>query len=221
MYRCVATSVEGFVQQVAVSYVGHGYWFYVTGSIPSHKDPATVDRKLIDKYGIERSKWDRARRKRAGLANMQYIRHERFFLLLATSGPHSFFVEEGSNVQDARRVPIRFAGYSISYRGGHPSVRIAREVYSTLKAYLLEQATRSSADALGRTLSGVPFERYAPVRRQLLNLVRAINRQRKTAGLSEIPVDCLRLRRRVVRPFFVEGADNELACLSSVIGEGG
>jgi hypothetical protein len=31
MYRYEATSLPGFIQQFAVSYVGHGYFFYVTG----------------------------------------------------------------------------------------------------------------------------------------------------------------------------------------------
>jgi len=39
-YRCVATSVEGLVQQVACCYLPHGYWFHVSGYIPEQKDPA-------------------------------------------------------------------------------------------------------------------------------------------------------------------------------------
>ena len=39
-YRYEATSVAGFIQQLAVCYVGRGYWFYVTGTVPEHKDPA-------------------------------------------------------------------------------------------------------------------------------------------------------------------------------------
>src|SRR6266478_807211 len=35
MYRCEARSVEGFVPQLAVSYVRNGYFFYVPG--PSRK----------------------------------------------------------------------------------------------------------------------------------------------------------------------------------------
>ena len=42
-YRCVATSVAGFIQQLAVGYVARGYYFYVTGRIPDHKDPAHTD----------------------------------------------------------------------------------------------------------------------------------------------------------------------------------
>jgi len=73
VYRCEATSAEGFVQQLAVSYVGHGYWFYVTGVVPDGKDPLAVDRKLIDRYGVDASKWARARRKRAGLAKQELL----------------------------------------------------------------------------------------------------------------------------------------------------
>src|SRR5262245_19846691 len=134
MYRCEATSAEGFVQQLAVSYLGSGYWFYVAGEIPAGKDPRRVDEKLVTRYEIDLSKWARARRKRAGLANLQYLRFGRFFVLLATHGAHRFFEEEAASVRDARRTPIRFRGYSVSHRGGHPHVRIEQGEYKRLKA---------------------------------------------------------------------------------------
>jgi hypothetical protein len=87
-YRCIASSPEGLVQQVAVCYMRHGYWWYVTGRIPKGKDPAAVDAKLIEKYGIALTDRQRAYRKKRGLANMQYIRYRDWFLLLATEGHH-------------------------------------------------------------------------------------------------------------------------------------
>ena len=51
-YECEATTLEGFIQQLAVSYVGRGYWWYVTGQIPDDKVPADVDQKLIERYDI-------------------------------------------------------------------------------------------------------------------------------------------------------------------------
>ena len=63
MYRYETTSVEGFIQQLAVSYVGQGYWFYVSGVVPDRKDPRAVDTKLMTRYGVDISKWARARRK--------------------------------------------------------------------------------------------------------------------------------------------------------------
>ena len=95
-YRCEATSVAGFVQQIAVAYVGHGYWFYVTGQVPAGKDPEAIDRKILDRYGIELSRQQRARRKQQGLANLHYVRFERFFVILATHGQHPFFAAEAA-----------------------------------------------------------------------------------------------------------------------------
>src|SRR5947209_4462088 len=97
-YRCEATSAEGFVQQIASCYLPHGYWFYVTGFVPEGKDPRRVDEKLLDKYGIARSRQSRARRKLAGFANLHYLRFERTFVLLATHGTHPFFEEEGDRI---------------------------------------------------------------------------------------------------------------------------
>lgn len=205
MYRCEATSVAGFVQQLAVSYLGHGYVFFVTGEVPVTKNPASVDAKLIARYGIGISRWARARRKRVGLANMHYLRHGRFFVLLCSHGEHRFFCEEPT-FRDARRDAIRFAGYSISLKKGtderfHPSVRIHPEEYRKLKAHLLELALHRSVERLAAALTAIPFERYAPVRRQLLNLCRAVNRARESAGFEPVPTSALRLRRRVVRAF--------------------
>lgn len=201
MYRCEATSLEGFVQQLAVSYVGNGYFFYVTGQIPEGKDAGAVDAKLIARYGVDVSKWSRARKKQAGLANVQYIRFGRFFVLLATHGAHRFFRDEAKAIRDARRVPIKVGGYAVSYRGGHAHVRIDRETYKDLKAHLIELGLHRTAEPLIQELDALPFERYAPVRRQLLNILRAVNRARKTAGFSRVGYECLRLCRRVVRPF--------------------
>src|SRR5262245_30128173 len=47
VYRCEVSTPEGFVQQVAVSYLAHGYFFYVAGVIPEGKDTRRVDQKLV------------------------------------------------------------------------------------------------------------------------------------------------------------------------------
>lgn len=48
--RFEATSVAGFIQQLAVAYLTHGYWFYVTGAIPERKDPWRIDAKLLERH---------------------------------------------------------------------------------------------------------------------------------------------------------------------------
>lgn len=201
MYRCEATSLEGFIQQLAVGYLPHGYWFCVSGEIPSEKDAHAVDRKLTERYGIERSRWSRARRKRAGGANIHYLRYRRFFVLLATHGEHAFFEAERASIFDVRRSPIRVAGYAVSFRQGRSHVRLDSERYRELKAYFLELATHRTAATIAEELRALPFEPYAPVRRQLFIILRAVNRVRRAAGFQPVPWTALRLRRRIVHPF--------------------
>ena len=197
-----ATSVAGFIQQLAVSYVGRGYFFFVTGVVPAHKDPARVDQKLTARYGVGLSKWAKARRRSSGAASHAYIRHGHFFVLLATHGRSPFFEDEGERVRDARKTPIRFAGYAVSFRGGHVHVRVEQRVYLERKSYLLRLATRRTVEEIqAEFLRAFPFEPYAPVRSQLLCVLRAINRTRFEAGLSAVTPEFLRLKRRVIRPF--------------------
>lgn len=199
-YYCEATSIEGFIQQLAVGYVARGYVFYVCGSVPERKEPRDVDYRLINKYKIGISKWTRARRKQAGFSNIQYIRHERFFVLLATPGRHPFWESEAKQIRDCRKTPIKYGGYSVGYTGRNARVRIEREQYNLLKAYLTELAPRRSAESLERMIMTLPFEPYAGVYRQLWGLVRAVNAVRKAAGLDLLAPE-LRKMRRLVKPF--------------------
>ncbi|MGE3313235.1 MAG: hypothetical protein AB7O66_24985 [Limisphaerales bacterium] len=205
-YRCVATSVAGFVQQLAVGYLAHGYWFYVAGRVPPGKDPADVDRKLIHRYAIDQSKRARAGAKRGGRARVQYLRFGRFFVLLATHGEHPFFAEEGKQVRDVRRRPILFEGYAIGCRKGrgthrwHSSVRIERRRFRELKA-AFEASACGAAEGIFRELGRLGFEPYAPVRDQLRQIVRAINRRRCEAGIDAVPWGLVSRRRSPVRPF--------------------
>jgi len=215
MYQCETASVEGFVQQLAVGYVQHGHFFYVTGQVPEGKDVYGVDAKLIERYGLDVSKWTRAREKGKGGASVRYIRCGRFFVLIATAGRHEFFESE-KGVRDLREHPLRFAGYSISYRRGvdrrfHVSVRIAPDEYLRLKAFFLDLACHRSVDGLVAEFSRLRFEPYAPVRRQLLNILRAVNRERYAAGFEPVPVAALRLRRRIVKPFVEASVERKAA----------
>ena len=217
-YRCIATSPEGFVQQLVSAYLSHGYWFYVSGIIPLGKRSESVDEKLMSKYGVDISRSSRSRRKAAGHANVHYLRYRHRFLLLATHGRHAFFADEQKNVRDARRVPIRFTGYSISVKRGNylrrsdsgmaepdgkwrVRVQIDRKQYATLKAHFIDIARQRTVEHLARELYCVPFEPYAPVRQQLLNILRLVNKKRKEAGLKALSPKVLRYQRRIVRPF--------------------
>jgi hypothetical protein len=115
-------------------------------------------------------------------------------------------------------------GYSISYRRGgrtrdgnpdlrwHAHVEIDRRRYLELKAWLLELAVHRSAENLAKAFYQIPFEPYAPVRRQLLNLHRAVNHARKQSGFSRIPIEVIPLRRRIVRPFETQRSHSDFRC---------
>ena len=215
-YKWEATTLEGFIQQLAVAYVARRYFFYVTGRVSPRLTVEEQDQRLLTKYEVARSKWSRYRRaQRNGpdgrpLANVQYIRYRNFWVLLATSGHHRFFEEHGREeydpnskpqYRDVRAVPISYGGYSIGWKEG-ASVRLSASAYRDLKGYFLGLATSSSStQRLEREFRCFPFEPYGGVFRQMLSIHRAVNRNRKTAGFRAVPRDCLRLKRRVVKPF--------------------
>jgi hypothetical protein len=201
MYRYLATTEEGFLQQLAVCYLANGYYFYVPGVIPEGKDPVLTDQKILRKYGIAMSKWGRYRRRKMGAASLQYLRLDRFFLILGTEGRHRFFEEEEEVIRDVRRTPIRFRDYSVSYKNGHAHVRIERTTFEEMKAYFEGIAAKRPWEVLMVELEALPYERYAPVRAQLRELHRLVNRVRKAAGLRVLPQSCVWGRRTPCRPF--------------------
>ena len=149
---------------------------------------------------------------------MQYIRHRNWFILLATEGHHAFKQQERNQIRDCRRHPIRFEGYSISYRrspitpkgGGEPKwhacVRIDGPTYKQLKNYFLDRAIHRNAKSLAQDFARVPYARFAPVRRQLLNILRSVNKERSKQRFDELPVSVLKLRRAIVKPFALEAS---------------
>ena len=235
-YRCVATSIRGFVQQLVSCYLPHGYWFYVCGCIPEGKCPLAVDEKLIDRYGIGISRQSRARRKAVGIANLHYLRYERRFLLLATHGNHPFFDDEARSIRDVRHCPIKVAGYAVSVKpGGYlrksspncPTVKdwksrvhvqIHQPRYQELKAYFLDLARRRSMGHIANEFGRLPYEPYAPVRQQLLNILRLVNRLRRYAGRELISPRVLRFRRQIVRPF--ESIDSAAGGVNTTVSTG-
>ena len=206
MYRCETRSVSGFVQQLSVSYIRQGYFFYVAGLVPLSKDPRRTDQRIIEKYHLLLSKYSRCRRKKKGIASVQYLRYRHFFVIVATAGAHDFFQKE-TDIKDVRREPIKFGGYSIGYRqekGGakwHVSIRIEKWWVRELKAFFIRAATRKTEFELAELLRNVPFEPYAPVQRQVFGILRRVNEIRRIAGLPVVPREALYRKRRPVKPF--------------------
>lgn len=218
-YKYEVTSLTGFLQRVATHLLPKGYYFFVQGTLAENKDPRGLDAKLLSKYDVAKSEGARRWRKQQGLGNVQYVRFERSWLLLATHGDHPIRIGEGDNLQDVRRVPIRIGEYTVTVKRGNflqkltaeqppmpdgkwrVRVLIAREPYRELCAYFLSIACHRRADALAEELYQLPYVPYAPVRKQLLKLLRLINAKRQAAGYAKIPATCLRFRRMIVQSF--------------------
>ena len=203
-YQCVTTSIAGFIQQLAVGYCAKDYHFYALGKIPPAKDPAHVDAKLVERYGVDLSYTTRCRRKQQGAASVQYVRYNDVFVLIATHGIHRFFDEEKASIKDTRKAPITVFGYAISHRNGHVHVRIARKQYTKLKKRFLKRAVRDTAAHVAMAFRCLPYQPYALIRSQVLCILRTVNQKRRACGLAPIADTCVLLQRKSVRPFGVQ-----------------
>ncbi len=83
----------------------------------------------------------------------------------------------------------------------HARVLISRERYKELRARFLDIACHRKVESLIAEINGLPFEPYKPVWRQLRKLVRLINKKRKAAGYSPVPMSAVRWRRTIVKAF--------------------
>ena len=125
---------------------------------------------------------------------------------MATKGEHAFFEQE-ADIKDIRKIPIKVGGYSISFRrDGRPKsivdhsqyrvhVRINDDCFKEMSAKFDHFATRMSANVLGAKFYEIPFQGYAPIRRQLCQLLRHINKKRRRSGLPQLPKECLHFHR--------------------------
>ena len=234
--RVEAVSLKGFVQYLAANVFPHGYFFYVTGVVPEGKDPKRVDEKLCQKYDCLLSRTERTRRKARGRANIRYLRLGRLWVLLGTHGEHAMFQQE-SNIRDVRRTPFRIAGYSIWVRRGHflksfskdlppipdgkyrTRVLISKEKFKDLLLYFASISCHRSKESLRRELLSIPYEPYAPIRRQLLTILKKVNEKRKAAGYALLDKDCIRYHRDPARAFGNETQESGRAEYSVMQGQ--
>lgn len=217
-YKCEAESIDAFVAQF-VRYVASGHYFYVTARVPDGKDPQAVDRKLIQRYSIDRPRWKRKRRNLRENAGIHYLRYRRFFVVCLTKGRHdAFYKDHSEQVRDIRRTALRFSGYSIRYtfsaekQSWKVFVRLDRETYRTVKAHMLELATRPryrDPKELEREFLRLPYQGYDPVRRQLVDVAAAVNRLRRRAGYARMDFRVISKKRVRVTRVFVDDVSVE------------
>lgn len=199
-YRYVATSEAGFVQQI-VRCVAKGYRYYTVGRVRRGKAPEQVDQVLLTKFGIERSPSARARAKQRGEANIQYLRYGDLWVMMATKGKHHWKEEHTDNTgkpeyHDFRNKALEVGNYAISSRldGQNQAkyrVRVVlnRAAYKELRALYLDRAKHWSVQNLGEALRRDVRQLlpYRPIRVQLIELIRQMNKVRKPKGYERIP----------------------------------
>jgi hypothetical protein len=250
--RFLVTSVDGMVAQL-VNLISKGYRYYFAGQVADLAAWSSRDSRMLDYYDAELPKWTRERRKKRGIANFRYLRYEDWYVVLATEGTAPrFWKEDSKRIRDVRNVPIRFKGYSVSYRQGgyqsipahekawrntmwaeyracrergengvkppkpprdmkwHVRVELNRETYEGLKAYFLNIATHREANFIACEITELPFQPYRPVREQLRDILRAVNKARRGAGYQRIPFSVIRFKRRIVKAF--EAESREVPC---------
>lgn len=116
--RHSVASMDGMVQQL-VTLVSKGYRYYFVGKKKAGAEADEFDQKMLATYEADLPKWTRERRRQKGLANFRYLRVDDWFIVLVTEGKApKFWAEDKHRVRDVRQVPIRFKGYSMSYRQG-------------------------------------------------------------------------------------------------------
>jgi hypothetical protein len=223
--RHLVASVDGMVAQL-VNLISKGYRYYFVGTVTEIGARLMRDQRMLSYYEAQLPKWTRERRKKRGLANFRYLRYEEWFIVLATDGQApKFWNEDRQRIRDVRNAPIRFKGYSISYRQGgwkdrrkwsdpavrepdmkwHVRVQLDGETFNGVKAYFLNIATHRQADFLAREFAELSFQPYRPVREQLFQVLRAVNRARCQAGYQRVPASVIRFQRRIVRIFAASG----------------
>lgn len=218
-YRYEAASVQGFIEQVQ-RYAAARHYFYVACQIPTSKAPRRVDEKLITRYSIARRPWQRKTRyllrQDPNRAGIHYLRHERFFVIIATHGDHRFREDHGDNVRDLRDVPLKFAGYSIRnlFKSGGRArttrVQLDKPLMRTVRENLVWMATRPEfrsaerlEEELQREVARAALIPFRGVQDQLDRIAVEMNRQRRRARMSPVGTSWIP-RKRMKAKVFVE-----------------
>lgn len=189
MHKYQCQSWQGLIQMLTYL-ISRGYYYYCITEFPEQKRErwTAIDSKLIDRYSVDLSKWQRARRKKDGRANYYYLRWESISLVLHTSGELDRNLW-GDIFCDVRKRPIllkisRLIEFIIAIEEcqakRHVFVRLSKETYTGLKAHMHEIAkTRNvwlMAEEIKR-LNGLPA--YSLVIRQKRQLAAYVAKQAK------------------------------------------
>lgn len=164
-------------------YLRYGYIYYYSRTIPTHKDAAKIDTKLVLLYDVTYNRRLRAARKKKGIRNIIYLRYQSQFILLATEGTHKQF--DRLKFCDFRTQSFHFYYYSIMVKNEKPSIRIQQKIYiqRRKKARIIAHHQHEKVEGFLKEISPYSFK---GINEQRWKLYKLVNQKRKTAGLKRI-----------------------------------
>lgn len=148
--RYLCKDLKGFLQQL-VYLIGRGYYYHSVIILPEKKRDKfeSIDKKLIDKYAADKSKYQRARQKIKKQANFYYLRLENLAILLHTEGDISEYAID-DNFKDIRakngKLILPFSEYLkldvilVKEKGDRSkvTVKMSPDMYKGIKDSLLD-----------------------------------------------------------------------------------
>ena len=192
MTHCEVANLKKLLRQLNL-YINYGYVRYALRTIPEDKDLKIIDEKISKVYAVTYCRTTRARRKKAGKANVIYLRLNRSFILLASEGEEHEACNKISSTNFLDR-SLYFSGYSIGTknqnvrgRGVLPRawIEIAEERYSSIRKQLQGLALHNHQKVTDYFCRISPFY-FAGINQQKWKLLLETNRTRKRAGLPQI-----------------------------------
>lgn len=145
-YRYLIRSSGELIKQI-VREVGMGYYFMHVTYLPAKKKNkwVKIDEKMMQKYDVRKTKWQRYRRKERGLANFLYRRWEHVMVILHTLGDIPSGITYDDQFQDVRKKQVDIwvsdlVGYRIIFENGKVTAVLHPQTYRGIKAVLRDVA---------------------------------------------------------------------------------
>ncbi len=209
-------SIEALVQRV-VNLAGHGYFYFCNGELGKGDNRSELDRKMVEKYCLLKhgcralSKPRRSRRRKNGLANVDYFRFRYGFVLMATEGLVAMGVDDPDTFRDIRESPLRFGDYQVAVtnvgfsEGGALSAKVWTELtdvaLQALRREFMARAGDRRAGWLESEFYSVQYNCYRGIRVQLRSILDEVNRYRRVRGLGTLSPGCIKFTRELPKHF--------------------
>ena len=190
MYHAEAKTSAELIRRLTKYYLPHGYYFFTTSTVPEHKDVAQVDRNIIEKYGLAISRTARSRDKAKGVARVQYLRHERQIILVATSGDHGFF--DDKSVRDCRLTPLPVWYYWITATQKRYHVKVCPESYHAVREKLIRLAEGGKEEAAIEAFHALPWLNYPDIRKQKRRLIKELAQAVRNQAKAKLLLSLIR-----------------------------